>query len=58
MKFSVSGLITLKGGEKKFNKQIEAESNAAAVEKTYALFGSNNRVKRTMVKIEKVENTK
>ncbi|MEW6749311.1 MAG: 50S ribosomal protein L18Ae [Candidatus Micrarchaeota archaeon] len=56
--FNVSGKITLGIGERTFSKEIEAESESAAKHKAYALFGSNNGVKRNKVIIEKVEKVK
>ena len=54
MEFNVSGKIMLGKEERPFAKKIEAASENAAKEKTYALFGSHNGVKRTRIKIEKV----
>ncbi len=53
--FTVSGKVTLGREEREFAKKVEAPSENAAKEKTYALFGSVNGVKRNKVKIEKVE---
>ena len=58
MKFNVSGKINLGGEERVFSRQVEAESEAKAKHLTYALFGSNNGLKRNMVKIEKGEKAK
>jgi len=55
MKFSVSGKIKTGGKNRTFVKELEAKSENDAKEKTYALFGSNNRLRRTMILIEKVE---
>lgn len=55
MEFKVSGKITLGSQERSFTKVIEAESENKAKHLTYALFGSVNGVKRSKVKIEKVE---
>jgi len=52
---NVSGRITLGSGERTFEKQVEAESEGDAKHKAYALFGSQNGVKRNKIKIEKVE---
>ena len=44
------------GEEKRiFSKVIEAEKENSAIEKLKSLFGSNHKVKRHMIKIEKVE---
>ncbi len=55
MKWNVYGKIRLGRGERKFSKTVEAETENAAREKAYALFGSYNGVKRTRMEIEKVE---
>lgn len=41
--------------ERAFTKRVEAESEGAAKEKSYALLGSHNGVKRNKIKIERVE---
>jgi ribosomal protein L20A (L18A) len=53
--FNVIGKITLGSGERAFEKRIEAETENAARHRTYAVFGSQNGVKRNKIKIEKVE---
>jgi large subunit ribosomal protein LX len=53
--FTVSGKVTLGREERPFSKTVDAPSENAAKEKTYALFGSVNGVKRNKVSIEKVE---
>lgn len=53
MKFLVSGEVGLNEW-RKFSKEVEAETPAAARERVYALFGANNRVKRSKVKISSV----
>lgn len=55
MLFNVSGKIELNGGERKFTKKVEAKSELDAKNKTYALFGSQNGVKRNKIQIEKIE---
>ena len=55
MRFTVSGRITLGKEERTFKKNVEAKTENAAKEKTYALFGSHSGVKRNRIKIEKVE---
>ena len=54
MEFNVSGKISLGKEERPFTKKVEAASENAAREKTYALFGSQNGVKRSKIKIEKI----
>jgi ribosomal protein L20A (L18A) len=53
-KFTVSGTINI-GEKRKFVKEIEAPTENAAKEKIYALFGSQNGIKRSGVSIEKIE---
>jgi ribosomal protein L20A (L18A) len=53
--FNVVGKIMLGNEERKFSKQVEAQSEDDAKHKTYALFGSLNGVKRNKIKIDKVE---
>jgi ribosomal protein L20A (L18A) len=55
MKFTVSGRITLGLGERAFVKEVEAESENAARQTIYGLFGSKNGLPRNKVKIEKIE---
>jgi len=55
MQFDVSGRMMLGKEERIFTKRVEAKSENAAKDKTYALLGSHNRVKRNKIKIEKVE---
>ena len=55
MKFKVEG--TFKDGTKirNFEKVVDAKSESHAKDITYSLFGSKNRVKRSMLKINKIE---
>jgi len=55
MKFEVTG--TFKAGREmaKFTKEVEAESEDLAVEKVYALLGSEHRTKRPDIDVESVE---
>ena len=54
--FKVEGyLIKL---QRPFKKIIEAESAKHAIDKVYCLFGSHNRLKRTLIKIDKIEEIK
>jgi len=55
MEFTVNGTIVLGAEQRNFSKKVEAPSENAAKEKVYALFGSENGVKRNRIKIEKVE---
>jgi ribosomal protein L20A (L18A) len=53
--FNVSGKITLGTGQRTFSRKIEAETENAARHMAYALFGSQNGVKRNKIIIDKVE---
>lgn len=53
-KFTISGTIDI-GEKRKFVKEIDAPTENAAKEKIYALFGSQNGIKRSKVAIEKIE---
>lgn len=55
MEFSITGTIVLGKETRHFTKKVEAPTENAAKEKAYALFGSMNGVKRSKIKIEKVE---
>jgi ribosomal protein L20A (L18A) len=55
MMWNVTGTIKLGREERKFAKHVEAKTENMARDKTYALFGSQNGVRRTSIKIEKVE---
>ncbi|MFA5050418.1 MAG: 50S ribosomal protein L18Ae [Candidatus Micrarchaeia archaeon] len=55
VKFIVSGKIKLQGKERVFEKEIDAQSEKHAKENIYAVFGSKNGLKRTNIKIERVQ---
>ena len=55
MEFNISGKLMMGKEERPFTKRVEAPSENAAKEKTYALLGSNNGIKRNKIAIEKVE---
>ncbi|MDD5022609.1 MAG: 50S ribosomal protein L18Ae [Candidatus ainarchaeum sp.] len=54
VKFTIKGRINI-GKERKFVKEIDAKSEKEAREQVYALFGSQNKLKRTRVMIDSVE---
>jgi len=54
MKFVVKGEARIGGVMKVFERAVEAENEAAAKEKTYALFGSEHGTKRAWINIESV----
>ena len=53
-KFSITGTIDI-GKVRKFTKEVEAPTENAARQKVYSLFGSQNGVIRSKIKIETVE---
>ncbi|MEM3030950.1 MAG: 50S ribosomal protein L18Ae [Candidatus Micrarchaeia archaeon] len=55
MKFAVQGFMELVGGARKFSKIIEAPSERAAREQTFALLGAAHGLRRSRIRIEKVE---
>jgi ribosomal protein L20A (L18A) len=55
MEFIISGSLRMGTGNRTFTKQINAESELAAKEKVLALFGSQNGLKRSMIRIDKIE---
>ncbi|MEM4389464.1 MAG: 50S ribosomal protein L18Ae [Candidatus Micrarchaeia archaeon] len=55
MKFVVQGLMYLGGKARKFSKAVEAPSERAAREQTYALLGAAHGLKRPYIKIERIE---
>ena len=56
--FKVKGTFSKFGETQPFSKEIEAVNEDRALDKIYSLFGSNHKVKRTQIKIEKIEETK
>jgi len=55
MRFIVEGVMGLKGGNRRFSKKVEAPSERAARDKVLALIGSTHGLKRSRIRIEKVE---
>lgn len=55
MKYRVEGKIRVGENERKFEKEVDGNSKRHALDKVYSLFGSHNRLKRTRIKIEKIE---
>jgi len=55
MRFKISGTMRVGRETRKFGKELEAETENYAVEKTYMLLGAANGVPRSKIKIEKVE---
>ena len=55
MKFRIVGTILLKGsGQRKFSKQLEAESERMAKEKTFSFFANVYRMARNKIKITEI----
>ncbi|MBU0532455.1 50S ribosomal protein L18a [Candidatus Micrarchaeota archaeon] len=55
MEFTISGTLMLGKERRTFAKTVDAQTEKAATERVYALFGSENGVKRNNIKIEKIE---
>ncbi len=55
MEFSITGEMIIGREKRSFKKIIDAPTENAAKERLYALLGSNNGVKRSKIKIDKVE---
>ncbi len=53
--YKIKGKVRMRRGEQKFEKEISAKSEREAKEKLYALFGSKNGIKRSLISIEKIE---
>ena len=57
MMFSAEGKIKMGQEERAFKKTVEAKSEKHAENKIYALFGSHSGIKRSAIKIDKIEKT-
>ncbi|MBI5223608.1 hypothetical protein HY990_04245 [Candidatus Micrarchaeota archaeon] len=55
MKFSVSGTMSASGRLRKFAIELEAPSEATAKQWTLSKLGSHNGVRRSNIKISKIE---
>ncbi|MEM2949413.1 MAG: 50S ribosomal protein L18Ae [Candidatus Bilamarchaeaceae archaeon] len=55
MIFQIEGKIQLGSAERAFKKTVKAKTENEARKKVIALFGSLNGVKRTAVRIDKLE---
>ena len=58
MKFIVTGTFKMKDVWQKFTKEVEAENEKEALEYVYSKLGSDHKVKRHLIKVEKVEKCK
>jgi ribosomal protein L20A (L18A) len=58
MKFKVRGKFKKKGYEQIFNKEVAATRKELALDKVFALTGSNHKVKRAQIEIISVEEIK
>ncbi len=58
MEFIVKGKFKKGDSFKKFTKKISAKSKNFAIEKAFSLLGSNYKCKRSLIKIESVEEVK
>lgn len=55
MKYVIHGEMLLKGEQRKFHKEVEAENQKRALEIVYATLGSTHRLSRGEIKIASVE---
>ena len=55
MRFNVFGHLIISKEKRQFQKKVDAKSEKSAKEAVYGLFGSNNRLKRKDIVIEKIE---
>lgn len=55
VKFQVVGKFKNANVWMPFKRVVEAHNERFAIEKTYSLIGSNHKVKRNLIKIEKIE---
>ncbi len=58
MKYVISGSMEIKPSPRNFSKKIEAGSEKLAIERLYAEMGSKHGLKRSKVKVLKVEQAK
>jgi ribosomal protein L20A (L18A) len=58
MKYSISGIMSIRPEPRSFTKTFEAESEKLAVERLYADLGSRHGLPRNKVKVIKVEQVK
>ncbi|TKX78530.1 50S ribosomal protein L18a [Halorubrum sp. SD626R] len=52
--YTVSGQFQSRDGDQPFTKEIEAENESLARERTYTTIGSQHNRKRTQIEIEEV----
>lgn len=55
MKFRISGTMKMGRETRKFSKELEAETEGFAVEKTYMMIGAANGIPRSKIKVENIE---
>jgi large subunit ribosomal protein LX len=52
--FTVNGRFQSRDGWQQFEKQVEADNEDLAEERTYSLIGSQHSLKRTQIEIDEV----
>ncbi len=55
MRFVVEGWFVKKGRKFKFRKEVEARSDKLALEKVLSLIGSNHKVKRRHIHVQRIQ---
>lgn len=58
MRFELKGIFRKEGVDRKFSKEIEAESESLAKEKLFSLIGSEHNVKRRFIQISEIKEFK
>jgi len=53
-KFMIKGKLTFGGNTTNFSKEITAAKKESAISKLKSIFGSNYKIKRSMIKVESV----
>lgn len=58
MKFEVLGYLVFPKEKRKFKKTVDAQTENVAKERIYNMFGSDNKLKRKDIIVEKIEKVK
>jgi ribosomal protein L20A (L18A) len=56
--YEISGEFLEKGNKKKFTKHVKAQNEKFAIEKTMALFGSKQKIKRRHITVNEAKEYK
>ena len=58
MRFEVKGAFRKEGAQKKFSKEVSAQSERLAREKLFSLLGSEHKVQRRFIQIDSISELK